>query len=330
MVREAPGGASQGGLVFYADVAARRAGSSTMLDVLLEVPYTSLRFIREGAGWTARFDVTVLVYDRGGNQVNGDLWTIPITSNDANREQTTGRSVRRHFPLVVTEGRLKVDITIGQTGSGREGKWSRTIEVPRWEGSDLSISRPLFGRCDSTGVPVELAFVPRDTTWRDGFTPVVRRRYGDSQPILCVQGEIYDQSRLTDPAYRLEWSLKGGNDRNGGSGSIEVPRVDHRGTWLLSPPIDSLDHGPWRLKLTARLTEGSWSVEENFEIDESRLNVMADSEMIRGVLSYIAGNDELVELENTTPEGLGAYWDAFWLRRDPSPGTPRNENVEQA
>jgi GWxTD domain-containing protein len=95
------------------------------------------------------------------------------------------------------------------------------------------------------------------------------------------------------------------------------------------PPIDSLSHGAWRLRLTARLGRKTVTIEERFEIDESRLNLMADDTMIRGVLAIIAGNDELVLLEEMAPDSLTAFWDSFWTRRDPSPGTQRNENCDE-
>ena len=130
-----PSGASHGHLSFYADLAAHReAALGTRLDVMVEVPYTSLRFARGSSGWVARFDVTVLVYDRGGNQVNGDIWTIPVRSADAGRDQAAGLVLRRRFPLVIAEGQLRVDIRVLQAGSGRQGEWSRSIDVPRWDG----------------------------------------------------------------------------------------------------------------------------------------------------------------------------------------------------
>ncbi|HEX7878816.1 MAG TPA: GWxTD domain-containing protein [Candidatus Eisenbacteria bacterium] len=325
-----PPGVSRGGLNYAAELSVRRnAAGATVLDVLVEVPYSSLRFARDAGGWVARFDVTVLVYDRSGNQVNGDLWTIPVRSTDAARDQSRGLSIRRRYPLIVTEGRLKVDISAVQSGSGREGTWTRTIEVPRWDGTEMALSLPMFGRCDLSTATRDSSWSPPDTSWGPAFAPVVRRRYGDSQPDLCVRGEVYDQDPSDAPAYRFDWSIEGEHDRKGGSGSFEVPRVNHRGTWMVHPPIDSLSRGEWRLFVTARLANRSVRIEERFEIDESRLNVLDDADMIRGVLAYIADNEELVRLENLPVDSLATFWDQFWRRRDPSKDTPRNENRDE-
>jgi len=325
-----PGGVSRGRLTFYADVAARRADpGGTMLDVLVELPYTSLRFAKGGGGWGARFDVTVLVYDRSGNQVNGDLWTIPLTTPNANRDQAAGLALRRHFSLLVTDGRLRVEVLVSQTGSGREGNWSRTLDLPRWAGAELALSLPIFGRSDLAGAALDSAWAVRDSNWTNGFTPVVRRRYGDSNPDLSIRGEIYDQMADDLPCYHLEWALLGEGNLPGPSGAMDVPRQDHRGSWLVRPPIDSLAHGAWRLRLTARLATKTATIKERFEIDESRLDLRKDATMIRGVLAYIAGNEELVLLDEMPADSLAAFWDSFWTRRDPTPGTPRNENRDE-
>jgi GWxTD domain-containing protein len=325
-----PPGASRGGLAFFADTSARRnAAGGTVLDVLVEVPYTSLRFSRDAGGWVARFDVTAIVYDRSGNQVNGDLWTIPVRSADANRDQAAGRVLRRRFPLTVGEGRLRVEVTVAQTGTGQEGAWTRTLDVPRWDGAEVAFALPMFGRCDLSPTARDSAWSPPDSAWGASFAPVVRRRFGDSQPDLCVWGAVYDQVPAADPAYRLAWRITGEHDRKGGRGEMTVPRGDHRGVFFLNPPIDSLGHGEWRLAVTATVGGRSATMEERFEIDESRLDVLADAEMIRGVLSYIADNAELVRLEDLPADSLAAFWDAFWLRRDPSAGTERNENRDE-
>jgi len=325
-----PGGVSSGRLPFHADLSARRdAGSGTILDVLLEVPYTSLRFVKEGRGYWARFDVTVLVYDRSGNQVNGDLWTIPIPSLNPRGDQENGRVLHRHFPLVAADGRLRVEITVSQSGSGRGGKWTRTLDVPRWDSAELVFSRPMFGRSDLGPAARDSAWALRDSSWTNGFTPEVRRRYGASRPELSVRGEIYDQLADESPGYRLEWAILGEEDRPGPSGALDVAREGHRGRWLVQPPIDSLGHGAWRLRLTARLGRKTTTIEERFEIDESRLNLVVDAVMIRSVLAYIAGNDDLVRLEEMPADSLAPFWDSFWARRDPTPGTPRNESREE-
>lgn len=292
-------------------------------DIYLDLPYSSLRFVRDREAWSARFDVTVLVYDRGGNQLNGDLWTIPVTTRDPGRDQSAGLRFRRRFAMAIAPGRLRFEVRVAQSGSGREGEWSAVVEVPRYDGSELVFSRPVFGRCD---VPA----AERDTTWsEDGFTPIVRRRYGDAQPSLCVKGDLYDQAGTTDAEYVLSWGIFGRGRDPVVRGEERVPRSGGRGAFLVAPNIDSLSHGDWRLVLEARLGTARATREESFQVDESRLNLLSDQEMIRGVLAYIAGNEELLALESLPPDSLQSFWDAFWLRRDPSPDTPRNENHDE-
>ena len=301
-----------------------RSDGHTSADILLEVPYRSLRFVRDAAGWIARFDVTAVVLEGGKRQVNGDLWTIPLRTDDPTRDQTSGRVWRRRFPLQIETGRLRFEVKVSQSGSGREGEWEVTLDVPRFDSQPLTLNQPLFGRCDLD--PATL-----DTAWaRGGLFPSARRRYGDRQPQMCVEGEIYDHVNLPDSTrYALNWSILGRGDRPLLSGVEPVPRRNGRGRYRLTPEISDLDHGDYRLRLDVRLAEVGARIEEPFQIDESRLRISQDPEMVRGILSYVATSDELVALENAEPESLEAFWNRFWEKRDPTPGTPVNENLAE-
>lgn len=293
-------------------------------ELLIEVPYRSLRFVREGTDWLARFDITAIVLEGGNRQVNGDLWTVPLRTDDAIRDQLAGRVWRRRLPLLIEPGRLRFEVRISQSGSGREGTWEGEIDVPRYEAQPLSFNRPLFGRCDLDSTTL-------DTTWaRGGLFPSVRRRYGDRQPELCVEGELYDHVAGSDSAaYALGWSILGPGDRAAGSGAVRVPRNKGRGHFRITPDIADLAHGDYRLRLEVRLGDVGARIEEPFQVDESRLRVSQDPDMIRGVLSYVATNDELVTLEKARPESLESVWNRFWIRRDPTPDTPVNENLAE-
>ena len=313
--------ASHGDLPFHADVGTRwTAAGRVLARVYLEVPWSSLRFAREGSGWGTRFDVTIVAYDRGGNQVNGDLWTVPIRSAGAPAPGDF-RVYRRRFEMEVAPGRIRFEVKLDQTGSGRQGTWTQTLEVPRYDAVPLALSDFVFGRRDSA---------PADTPWAEGsFTPSPRRRYGDEQPVMCVSGEIYDRVTAPDTTYALTWQVSTSSGRVVAAGADTLPRRDNRGAFLLQPSIATLGMGPYSLRLETRLAEAKARRERGFEVDESRIDIMADQRMIREVLGYIASNEELVRLESLPADSLSSFWKEFWARRDPTTGTGRNENMTE-
>jgi GWxTD domain-containing protein len=305
-------------MAFDADIASSfTTGGKTMARVYVEVPYRSIRFSREGSRWAARVEVTILIYDRKGQQLTGDLWTMAVESEDPDRDSQ--REFRRRFDLEVEPGRLRAEIKVAQVGSGREGTWTREFEVPRYAMSPLSLSDFVFGRCD------------RDSSeapdgWSEGrFEPSPRRRYGESQPVVCVFGEIYDNVQSADTSYSLTYEVLGAE--RGDRWTHDVTRSGRRGTFIIYPSIADLAAGVYRLKLTARLGNEEIEREGSFEIDESRLDIFGDPDMIRGTLSYIASGEEQERLETLPPDSLLSFWDEFWLRRDPTPDTERNENL---
>lgn len=310
---------SHGDLPFSADVGTScTPGGQVVARTYLELPWSSLRFAREPPGWGARFDVTVLAYDQAGNQVNGDLWTVHLRATAA-PTQADPRVYRRRFDLEVDPGRIRFEVRLDQAVSGRQGTWTRTLEVPRYGTVPLALSEFVFGRCDS---------MPADTLWTEGgFTPSARRRYGESQPVMCVKGEIHDRVGVADSTYTVNWQVRTPTGRIMSSGSEPVPRRNGQGRFLLHPSIATLGMGPYVLRLETRLDEAKARRERGFEVDESRIDVMADQRMIREALGYIASNDELVGLEKLPPDSMAAFWTRFWERRDPTPDTRRNEKM---
>ena len=312
----------QGNLPFTADVGTTRSPAGRITaHIYLEIPYSSLRFSRSGTDWAAGCDVTIVIQGRKNEQVNGDLWSVPIHSAADPSTGSRTEVFRRRFDLPVTPGRLRFEVTVSQTDTGREGTWTYTMEVPPADRS-VAISDFVFGLCSQDSTPL--------ADWSEGgFTPWTRRRYGEENPLACVKGELYDRTAAADSVYQLRCQILNGNGHSVVSWNEEVPRANGRGEFLLHPSIVDLTLGAYKLRLDVAVGGDKARRERWFEIDETRVNIFDDPKMIRTVIGYVAQNDEILLLEDMPTDSLQAFWDAFWLRRDPTPGTPRNERLAE-
>jgi len=315
---------SQGNVEFTADLGTVFRNGSILARVYLELPYESLRFSRTAAGWSAVTDITVIAYEKGDQQLDGDLWTVPLNlSFDPAAGQHPNLAYRRRFDLKVVSGKVKFEIRVTQPSSGREGVWTYPLDIPRYETRPVSISDFVFGKCvtDST---------PPDTAWGDPeFSPWPRRRYGNEHPLLCVQGEIYDHLDLPDTTYRLSWEVQNGTGHKVDSWTEEVPRVNGRGNYILHPSIAALSLGSYKVRVDVSFGGEKARRERFFEMDESRVDIFENPRMIRVVLGYVARNEELLRLEDLPEDSLQTFWNEFWLSRDPTPATPRNERLTE-
>ncbi len=310
-----------GGVIFDADVVPFFGPDGrTRARIFVEVPHRSLRFTRDREGWGCRLEVTVIAYDRGGNQLNGDLWTQSVRSATPSGSADASRRI---YELEVGPGRMDFEIKVSQVGSGRTGVWKKEVEVPRYEIQPLSMSGLVFGRCDLDSTAL-------DPAWsRGNFFPVPRRRYGETRPVACVYGEIYDRVPSSDSVYAVSYRVIDGSGKTRDSWDDAVERIDGRGVFILHPSVADLSLGSYRLRVDVKVGEVRDQAERSFEVDETRFNLFDDRQMVRGVLSYVATNEELLVLENLPSDSLSGFWDDFWRRRDPAPEAPGNENLTE-
>jgi GWxTD domain-containing protein len=315
---------STGNVAFTADVGSSLAPAGrVMAHVHLEIPYASLRFLREEGEWAASFDVTVVVYEKGKEQLTGDLWTVPLRSTvDPAAAEGPETVFRRSFDLPVVPGRLRFDIRVTQHDSGREGAWSYTLDVPDYGHRDLVVSDFVFGVCRDSAALTSGSGDP-------GFEPWPRRRYGNDVPDLCVIGQIVDQIESPDTTYRLTYTGQNATGRTEETWTGVVPRRNGRGDLRLRPSISDLTLGTYNLKVEVQLGREKARRERSFEIDETRVNILEDARMLRMVLGYVARNDEILKLEDLPTDSLQSFWDSFWALRDPTPGTERNERLTE-
>lgn len=315
---------SAGNVAFTADVGSSPGPSGGVVaHVHLEIPYASLRFLQEGSAWEASFDVTVVVYEKGKEQLTGDLWTVPLRSPvDPATADGPETMFRRSFDLPVVPGRLRFDIRVTQHESGREAAWSYMLDVPDYARRPLSVSDFVFGVCRDSAASTAGAGEP-------GFEPWPRRRYGNDVPDLCAVGQIVDHIESPDSTYRLTYTVQNATGRTEETWSGVVPRRNGRGDLRLRPSIAGLTLGTYNLKVEVQLGREKTRRERSFEIDESRVDIMEDARMLRMVLGYVARNDEILKLEDLPTDSLQSFWDSFWALRDPTPGTERNERLTE-
>lgn len=317
-------GASGGEILFFADVAASLdPGGNSRVRVSLEAPWESFRFLPRGNGFGATFEVAILVYDRGNDQLSGDNWSIPLTAPDLAEARSPNRVWLHSFELPAAPGKLRCEVRLTQMETGHSGAWSGRVNVPDYAARTLALSDLLLGRCVEDSAEADPAF----PGFR--FLPGARRRFGDSQPVLCAYGEIYDHLTSADTAYAVTYDVIAAGGRKLETWTEAVPRRAGRGRYCLHPSVASLKLGNFTLRVEARAGGQKARVERFFQVDAAALDPLENPNRLRSLIGYIAGAEELVQLESTPNDSLPGFWSRFWQKRDPTPGTLRNESRDE-
>lgn len=333
----APGAAAQTG-AFAVDAVAFRAerGDGGRVDVHTEVPYAALRFTRRGSAFQARYTLTVTAReaDRGGRPrttVATQSWERSVTVGTY--AETLGDGVDRAVhALALPPGRYVLDVEVEDGVALRAVTRRLEVEVPVFTApvamSDLLLTtRPgargaeepvVSGVLPVDGPPVALLYelyARQPERLRVRYVvrrPPPERRRG---PIARLLGR---GERAAGPPLieRAEWvAVEGGRTT-----AVFPLRVDRFGTgdFVVEVRVERADG-----RLLAE-RERAFTVRWNGLEDQLR-----DLDTAIAQLRYIARESEIRAMLEAPPAERLRLFRAFWDRRDPTPGSPRNERMEE-
>ena len=286
------------------DVATYQAESGgVVLELTYGIPYTSLSFVRDIAGFRAEAEVTLQVLDRGGDPLAGDAWRA-------------SQSVSEYDETASQESRLIGTVSLALP----EGSFSGTVVF-----ADAMSARRAVGefRIESPNRGVRLRFLRGGEVHPD-------RVYGLTDT-LVVQAEVLDRAAGVDS---LRFSVRAGNRL---ATDAALPVVDSAGRLGArycmaiadSSGVARLSTGEYRVDVVAvgadtLMTAGAdFRVSVPFFFDDETYAAKVDE------LVYVATVAEMGELKRLPPGEREQRWREFWKGRDPTPTTDRNEREEQ-
>jgi GWxTD domain-containing protein len=305
------------GLAFLAvDLGSPPAADPAPLGVSLQ----AASFPAAGGGSTTRFYLEVNltpvaaesvdlrvkldVFDDGGRRAGGGDWIHPGVASAG--------PFRRIYAVAVPPGRASARVRVEDLRTETAGEASLAFEAPRFDPAGLALSDVVIAAREE-GEP----------------TFPFRGEFGPGRETLVALLEVRDRLE-PEPAgpYRVRAVLSG---RRGVRRvrELEVARRDGGGQILLEERVADLEPGEYRLEIEVSLGDADVERETGFRVGESGLSLGADPDRLRTVLGYVATLRERILLEETASDSLASLWEAFWARRDPTPGTARNESEEE-
>ncbi|MDT0632317.1 GWxTD domain-containing protein [Rubrivirga litoralis] len=329
------------------DLVTRRAGGpasggaadQVRLDVYVAVPHTALQFLARGDAFEARYAVTAQVYRAGDD---GDLGAA-VASRTAAREvaapnygatQNPAVEDRAVLPVGLAPGRYLVRVTVEDGASGRTATTEEVHTVrPLTRGavavSDLLLLRAAPGTPASE--PVVGATIPTDagSFWASFEVYSAARRDLQVTTVVTERGGSRERPsfgallglaprRAADYGVAVTTALAVGAGRTEAAVEIDA---------------DSLDVGDYTLTLRLETLRGDLLAEtaKPFAVRWTGLEgQIADVDRAIDQLRHVAGSDVIAAIRRAaTPAERYKRFLAFWDRRDPSPGTLRNERMEE-
>jgi len=319
-VTDTPPLAPSGRPRFEADAATLLGPDGPEVVLAMQVPYRELFFEPHEQGFRARLDLILVLYD-GKRQVAGDLW--PITVDVAKKAETKSSTMvfRKALRLASPPGRLRAEVTVDESRTGRRSKLEWDLEVPDYAREPLALSTLWVIPCadeDSSATGAAMAFPPTD--W------VLGHRYGELLGPLCIVGMIYqtDGGAPVD----LTWKIFDGRRAEVQRGDMTLPGGG-RVQFSIRPDYTSLWLGRHSVEVAAKSAGREAKRSFDFQMDHSAVSLTANHDESIEAIRLIAGDatvDSIAALDGLPRKEA---WNRFWADRDPSPGTPDNEFRDQ-
>lgn len=316
--------------------------SKTRLDVYTRVPYSSLRFITTNDGFEARYGVTLEVRERrgesrAGNLVQTRIWEQTVTASEFAQTRTNQLYDRTIQSLELTPGEYIVQFQIDDQNSSDSFVDEMPVKV-----------RDLSGPTAISDLILIEAYDPS----ANSITPAVSNQIGSDQHSFKLFYEIYSDEakevRVHREVVRVRKSSGPPSVKSllgfGRGDDIENAEVSYeeiglralkqgRNQFVVEIPLDDFKVGEYIARISVSDENGALfgRAEKPLVMQWTGLaEHVRDLDEAIAQLSYIAKRKDISYIKEgrTEQERLERFRE-FWQRRDPTPGSERNERMEE-
>lgn len=329
----------------------RGAGGQTLVDAFSRVPFTLLDPLTPGPDGVAVYRFTVAVRDSAGLALLQRSWTQTVPVRMLGVAQA---SAVEHFSFACHPGRYSVEVAVTDSATGRIHRQRREVQgFPGGEGegpggsggpggpvaSDLLLAaamRPVGGAVDTVPQPGEIrkGALFLQASGRPALTPQQARlgyylelyRARPETVTLAARVATAAGAQVVATSPQRVPVAEGGGVLNGMLDLAGLPPGDYR-LALAVTTADSLIERQAEFHMTGFETETAiaalapprdkWALLTQSQLDTLYLPLM-----------YLMTGEEQGIYPALTLEGKQRYLRGFWAKRDPTPGTARNEAQE--
>jgi GWxTD domain-containing protein len=300
--------------------------------VTTNIPFSNLIFLKDAGAYKAEYSLYIKILDKKKQVVETAVLNENVIVDDyqATRSSKETSKLSKNFHL--EKGDYYVRCIIQVKNTNRVFEKEARVEVPKFLEAGIGMGQPrLYAAVTDTSryapVLMKISALERvDHEEKEGFTFA---EY-DRQPVLAF--DVYSEDESNDSVdcfLYYEVISEKGDERLYGRRNVKIGGV--RNQFAVFVNVDDWDPGPYTLNVKVvqqkppRSTAGSLE----FTLAFTRAMLTRHFEETLAILGLIASEDELRNLKEAEPQNRPRAWAAFWVRRDPSPGTEQNDALEE-
>jgi GWxTD domain-containing protein len=299
-------GAASGDLSFGLLVRGLARPDGGTFEVIAKVARSEMDFVRAGDEFLGTLELLATVHDLDGGFVADGSRKIERRLAMPPEVASEGMFESLMLALHVAPGTYAVEAVVKAPESGRVGAAAVEAEVPSFPSEGIEL-----------GAPVIMTFSEADSDF-----------VGDPQP--GSSGSFSGPSLVVWEVYRAPDSETSGVAV---VASVEGEEVEVPAETVHVHLEEPVTVAQWEADLSVlpageyqvRVAAGAAVSESPFEILWSVQTLVLDREDGLRLLEYFGTRDDENRFKKLKANERHGFWQEFWHRRDPVPGTPRNE-----
>jgi len=306
--------------IFYYDlvnVASNEPGKSR-LNLYLEIPYDELQFLKYEDRFKAEYEVSVIIFDNEGDQVDGKVWTEEVIVNTykMTNSRTLFSFTNNLFHLMPNKYRISIGLMDMDTK--KTGNRKSALKLKDFYKEKLSVSDITF--TDNVGV---------DSLGVKSIHPQVSHCIRAIGTELFCYFEIYSQED-SDEMFEILYEIKNYNGLVVDKQKYLQEKDDTRTMAYAKIDKNKLSYGKYLIELKIKQGKYSDSVKKTFVVRwASAPSSIVDLKQAVQQLKYIAKKGEINEIKKAPQTEQLEKFEEFWKKRDPTPGTDKNELMDE-
>lgn len=310
----------------------------TLLVISTAIAYRRLVFFRKGSHYDARYRVYMELLDDRNDTVRGDVWekTVTVQTYEETTASSSVSTTRRSFHI--DSGEYMVKVTLEVIDTSLKFRREKAIRiVGRGEGK-LELAEPVFTiskvrEPDERPPRGEIFLSGCESEDIEGFRMNPGASYAELDAWLRVVFNLVAPPPEV-PTDRYGVSIRVKNAQ----GTVLLYNRKHVQTrasgfltFCLDINVDDFHMGDYKLSTVVERpgTDERTTAEGRFTVLLNRGIFGQHFQDVIEILSIIADDDELADLREAAPEDRVNAWLRFWKKRDPTPSTTGNEEMDE-
>ncbi|MFA4839607.1 MAG: GWxTD domain-containing protein [Candidatus Neomarinimicrobiota bacterium] len=288
---------------------------SINIEIIIKAPFDGFQFVKNDTGFTANYEVSVLLLDENEIQAASKIWKQNIHTQKFKETNS-----QEHFDVSKINFRVapnKFFLTLGilDMDTRKSGYRKKTMDYKEFYAKPVVLSKINI------------------------IEKVVQGIDGIAEEIPSVIGSISDDN----PDFLVSFSVLSG----GGEGTIRYIIYDQKNKVVtegnfdrefqqgltqekLTIPKEKLTFNRYRLEVIVKIGNNETKGERLFQLRWLGMSNLIDNlDQAIDQLKYIASSSQIRAMKKAKQEAKKDLFVEFWNKRDPTPNTPDNELMNE-